>query len=85
MFLRVSSNNRGIVYKNKEILFINVFHINIDRAYIIYYNNKSTEEYIDKYKRGYSWENSEFMKIGIREYFHDKDIVFCSSILSSPV
>ena len=55
----VLCNNRAIVYKNKEILFIIVFYINIDRVYIIHYNNKSTEEYINKYKRGYSWENSE--------------------------
>ena len=70
----VSCNNRGIVYKNKEILFQDVFDINIDRAYIIHFKYKSTEEYINKYKRGYRWENSAFMKMRIKEYFHDNDI-----------
>ena len=51
----ISCNNKGEIYKNKEILFQDVFDINIDRAYIIHFKYKSTEEYINKYKRGYHW------------------------------
>ena len=70
----ISCNNRGIVYKNKEILFQDVFDINIDRAYIVHFKYKSTEEYINKYKRRYRRENTEFMKMRIKEYFHDNEI-----------
>ena len=70
-----SCNNKGQIYKNKEILFQDVFDINIDRAYIIHFKYKSTEEYINKYKRGYHWRigNNEFMMMRIKEYFEDND------------
>ena len=65
----VSCNNRGIINNNKEILFQDVSIINIDRAYIVHFKYKSTEEYINKYKRGYRWENTEFMKMRIKRIF----------------
>ena len=69
----ISCDNAGNIYKNKEIFFQDVFDINIDNAYIIHFKYKSTEEYIKKYKRGYRWENMEFMQMRIREYFEDNN------------
>ena len=53
-----------------------MFDINIDRAYIIHFKYKSTEEYINKYKRGYHWRigNTQFMQMRIDEYFKDNNI-----------
>ena len=72
----VSCNNKGKIYKNKEILFQDVFDINIEKAYIIHFKYKSTEEYIKKYKRGYHWRinDTQFMKMRIKEYFEDNEI-----------
>ena len=67
----VSCDNRGYIYKNKEIFFKKVSDINIDNAYIIHFIYKSTEELINKYKRGYRWENLEFIKRRIKLYFTD--------------
>ena len=71
----ISCNNKGEIYKNKEILFQDVFDINIEKAYIIHFKYKSTEEYVNKYKRGYHWRigNIEFMMMRIREYFKDNN------------
>ena len=71
----ISCNNKGEIYNNTEILFQDVFDINVDRAYIIHFKYKSTEEYINKYKRGYRWRigNNEFMMMRIREYFEDNN------------
>ena len=70
----VSCDNTGNIYKNKEIFFQDVFDINIDNAYIIHFKYKSTEEYIKKYRRGYRWENMQFMQMRIREYFEDNNV-----------
>ena len=69
----ISCNNIGQIYKNKEILFQDVFDINVEKAFMIHFKYKSTEEYINKYKRGYHWRvgNIEFMLMRIREYFKD--------------
>ena len=44
-------------------------------SFIIHFKYKSTEEYINKYKRGYHWRigNIEFMMMRIREYFKDNN------------
>ena len=75
-YRNVSCNNKGIIYKNKEILFQDVFDINIEKAYIIHFKYKSTEEYINKYKRGYHWRinDTNFMKMRIKEYFEDNQV-----------
>ena len=72
----ISCNNKGEIYKNKEILFQDVFDINIDMAYIIHFKYKSTEEYINKYRRGYHWRigNTQFMQMRINEYFKENKV-----------
>ena len=74
-YRNVSCNNKGEIYKNKEIFFQDVFDINIENAYIIHFIYKSTEEFIDKYKRGYrDWFGKGFLPMRIREYFRDNKI-----------
>ena len=52
-YQNISCNNLGkrIYYKNINFEFLS--DINIKYAYIIHYRFKSTEEFINKYKRGY--------------------------------
>ena len=46
-----------------------------DKAYIIHFKYKSTEEYINKYKRGYrNWFGPNFLSMRIEEYFLDNKI-----------
>ncbi len=73
----VTCNNKGEIlhYNNDSVFFNDVFEINYDRAYIIHFKYKSTEEYINKYKRGYGrWFGSEFLPLRIREYFTDNKV-----------
>ena len=71
----VTCNNKGQKFHHNSVFFNDVFEINYDRAYIIHFKYKSTEEYIKKYKRGYSkWVSSNFLPMRIREYFQDNDI-----------
>ena len=71
-YKNVSCNNKCRVYKNKKIFFQDVFDINIEKAYIIHFKYKSTEEFINKYKRGYkNWVGKDFLPMRIREYFSD--------------
>ena len=69
----ITCDNRGYIYKTKDIFFQNVSDVNIDNAYIIHFIYKSTEEFIKKYKRGYRWENLGFLKTRIRLYFTDNE------------
>ena len=59
-----------------NIEYIN--NINIKKAFIIHFNYKSTEEFIKKYKRGYSnWFGERlpiFLKSKIDNYFKDNKI-----------
>ena len=47
-------NNIGQIIQYKNINFEYIYPINIEKAYIIHFKYKSTEEFINKYKRGYS-------------------------------
>ncbi len=73
----ITCNNEGkqIFYNNMNIENL---PINTEKAFIIHYRFKSTEEFINKYKRGYSnWFGSkigDFLKIKIEEYFQENDI-----------
>ena len=49
----VTCNNEGKKIYYKDINFESFKKINIDKAYIIHYEFKSTEEFINKIKRGY--------------------------------
>ena len=59
------SSGKKIYYKSMNIEELN--NINIKRAYIIHFRFKSTEEFINKYKRGYGIKS--VLKNLISEYF----------------
>ena len=71
----VTCNNIGKKLNFKKLNFQDIFDINIDKAYIIHFKYKSTEEYVKKYKRGYrNWFSSRFLPKRIHEYFRNNEI-----------
>ena len=63
----ITCNNAGkrIYYKNMN--FETLYPINTEKAYIIHFRYKSTEELINKLKRGYSnWFKNKLRKFIIR-------------------
>ena len=70
----ITCNNAGKRLNYPKIHFQDVFEINYEKAYIIHFKYKSTQEYINKIKRGYEWESKKFLKMRIREYFKDNEI-----------
>ena len=77
-FKNISCNNIGKIINDKNINIEFQSNINVKKAYIIHFNYKSTEEYINKYRRGYSnWFEdrlSDFLDIKIKDYFRDNEI-----------
>ena len=71
-------NNVGELINYSHINFEFISKININNAYIIHFKYKSTEEYINKYKRGYSnWLGSQINQHlygKIEEYLADNKI-----------
>ena len=69
----ISCNNIGKIINNKDINIEYIDNINIKKAFIIHFDFKSTEEFINKYKRGYSnWfgdKLNNFLNNKIRSYF----------------
>ena len=49
----VTCDNIGRILNKKNLNFQSIMHVNTDRAYFVHFFFKSTEEYINKYKRGY--------------------------------
>ena len=71
----VTCNNIGERLNYKFLNFLNISKINIEKAYIIHFRFKSTEEFIKKYKRGYgNWVDSKFLSYLISEYFRINQI-----------
>ena len=60
----VTCNNEGKIIYYKYMNFESIRHININKAYIIHFKYKSTEEFVNKIKRGYSnWHNDKLKKV----------------------
>lgn len=71
----ITCNNIGERLNYKFLNFLNISKINIEKAYIIHFRFKSTEEFIKKYKRGYgNWVDSKFLSYLISEYFRINQI-----------
>ena len=73
----ITCNNEGkqIIYRN--INFESLTPISIKKAYIIHYRFKSTEEFINKYKRGYkNWFKNEtkILLSKMKEYFTETEL-----------
>ena len=77
-FNNVTCTNEGKIINYTNINFEFIDNINIKRAYIIHFRFKSTEEFIAKYKRGYSnWHGNEIndvMKERLSTYFKENGI-----------
>jgi hypothetical protein len=74
-FRNVSCNNIGkkLNFNKLDIELIN--NINIEKAYIIHFQFKSTEEFVNKIKRGYHvWTKSYIYKTRIKSYFERNTI-----------
>ena len=71
-----NSSGKKIIYKVMNFDYL--FPIDIKNAFIIHFKYKSTEEYINKYKRGYSnWlgdKLNEVLFIKIEEYLRDNKV-----------
>jgi len=69
----ITCNNEGKIIIYKNINFVSLKPINIKKAYIIHYRFKSTEEFVNKYKRGYkNWfgkKKKNVIKELLNEYF----------------
>ena len=75
----ITCNNIGekLNYTKLDFEYIKKKKINIEKAYFIHFKYKSTEEYINKFKRGYSHCYNNQTKIKnwrINEYFEDNEI-----------
>ena len=74
----ITCNNIGKRINYIYMNFESILKINIQKAYIIHFNYKSTEEFINKFKRGYSnWFGTQyknFINAKIYDYFRDNII-----------
>ena len=56
----ITCNNEGKIINYKKLNVESVSEINVNKAYLIHFRFKSTEEFINKYKRGYShWHGNK--------------------------
>ena len=70
----ISCTNKGHILKKKEESRDGIGNINTEMAYIIHFNYKSTEEFVKKYRRGYSnWVSNHnlVLKTKLKEYLRD--------------
>jgi len=77
-YKNASCNNIGKKINNDIINLEHIDNINIRKAFIIHFHYKSTEEFIQKLKRGYSnWYGKELfnmLKYRINNYLNDNKI-----------
>ena len=74
----ITCNNEGKQIFYKMLNFEGLSPINYKKAFIIHYRFKSTEELINKFKRGYSnWHGTRInkvIKLKIQEYFTENEV-----------
>ena len=73
----VTCTNFGKKIIYKDMNFQTISPINVDKAFIIHFRFKSTEELVNKYKRGYNhWRSNEewIMNANIAEYFEQSKL-----------
>ena len=51
----ITCTNEGNIINYTNINFEKIYNINTNKAYIIHFTHKSTEEFINKFRRGYSY------------------------------
>ena len=72
----ITCNNRGEVQNYTNLNFQSIMKFNTDMAYFIHFTFKSTEEYVNKFRRGYSnwnWVGLN-LKQWVYNYFKNNDI-----------
>ncbi len=73
----VTCDNEGKKIQYKYMNFESIDEINIKKAYLIHFRFKSTEEFINKYKRGYkNWFKNEtkILLSKMKEYFTETEL-----------
>ena len=75
----ITCNNKGDIIYDKDINLGLLMPINLDKAFIIHFKYKSTEEFINKYQRGYSnWfsekENNLVLNTKLKGFFLTNEI-----------
>ena len=74
----ITCDNEGNIIKYNYMNFQSIKKINTNRAYIIHFRYKSTEELINKFKRGYSnWHRNNTFKVlqeRLANYFDENGI-----------
>ena len=72
----ISCNNLGKKFNFNKSFLNGQFHdFNYDKAYIIHYKYKSTEEFINKLRRDYDkWFDYDFLPMKIEEYFKENEV-----------
>ena len=74
----ITCDNEGNIIKYKYMNFQSINKINTNRAYIIHFRYKSTEELINKFKRGYNkWHRNDIGKVlqeRLNNYFEENGI-----------
>jgi hypothetical protein len=74
-FRNISCNNIGEKININKIDYEFITNINIQNAFIIHFKYKSTEEYVNKIKRGYHCLTKNYiLKTKIKDYFQDNEI-----------
>ena len=73
----ITCNSSEKKINNKE-MNLEYMELNIKESFIIHFKYKSTEEYINKYKRGYRFWKGEkllqFLNSNIKDYLNDNEI-----------
>ena len=74
----ITCNNIGQIIRYERLNFEFIEKINVEKAFIIHFRFKSTEELISKFKRGYSnWFGSRlqgFVKASLNDYFKENNL-----------
>ena len=74
----VTCNNVGQKLSYEKLNFESIDEINVEKAFLIHFRYKSTEEFIGKFKRGYSdWFGSRlqgFINANLKDYFGENQL-----------
>ena len=77
-YRNITCDNEGNIINYKYMNFQSINKINTNRSYLIHFRFKSTEEFINKYKRGYShWHRNNTFQIlqdRLASYFEENGI-----------
>ena len=77
-FKNITCTNDGNIIKYTKMNFEKIDNINTNKSFIIHFRYKSTEEFINKYRRGYSNWYGKFINLILKDklstYFQENNI-----------